>query len=268
MKRRLKMTLLKKAAGKIIYSLGQLLSFIFDIFINLAELIVGVVVGIARGFIAIIGMGGCLLLFLIFGPFGLVAIFNPITILVLLFFIIFPILGKKFISLLKYGKYIITEYLFDLGSYLMDGKGRYSSFSDYGHKYQRMEEERIRKEREERQRQQQREWEERFKQWQGYQNQQGYQNWYGNGNGSYRGQSTYANPMTEFKSKYEKSCNILGIPLDSDKYQVKLAYRKKAKEYHPDINHAPDATRKFQEINDAYEFLSDDNIDRYKGMKS
>jgi len=261
------MTLIKKAAGKIIYSLGQLLSFIFDIFISLVEFVVGLVVGIARGFIAIISMGGCLLLFFIFSPFGLIALFNPITILIILFFIIFPILGKKFISLLKYGKYIITEYLFDLGSYLMDGKGKYRSFTEYGHKYQRMEEERIRKEREERQRKQQNEWEERFRQWQNYQNQQGQQYWNGQRNGNYYNQSTYANPMTEFKSKYEKSCNVLGLPFDSDKYQVKLAFRKKAKEYHPDINHAPDATRRFQEINDAYEFLSDENIERYKGMK-
>ncbi len=59
----------------------------------------------------------------------------------------------------------------------------------------------------------------------------------------------------------------MGLPYDTDKYQVKLAYRKKAKEYHPDINKSPDATAKFQKINEAYEFLSDDNIERYKQMK-
>lgn len=72
--------------------------------------------------------------------------------------------------------------------------------------------------------------------------------------------------MTEFKQKYEKSCDILDLPYDTDKYQVKLAYRKKAKENHPDINRSPDATSKFQEINDAYGFLSDENIERYKRM--
>lgn len=260
------MTLIKKATGKVIYGTGQVFSLIFDLFIGIAELTVNLVIGIARGFAALIGMGGCLILFLLFGPFGLIALFNPITILVILFFIIFPILGQKFISFLKYWRYIITEYLYDLGSYLMDGKGKHKSFSEYGHKYQKMEEERIRKEREKRQQQQQREWEERFRQWQSYQQQQGGQYWQGQGN-YYNGRGTYANPMTEFKEKYEKSCSALGIPYDSDKYQVKLAYRKKAKEYHPDINSSPDATGKFQKINDAYEFLSDENIERYRNMQ-
>ncbi len=260
------MTLIKKAAGKIIYGTGQVLSFIFDLFIGIAEITVGLVIGIARGFAALIGMGGCLILFLLFSPFGLMILFNPITFLVILFFIIFPILGQKFISFLKYWRYIITEYLYDLGSYLMDGKGQHKSFSEYGHKYQKMEEERIRQEREKRQQQQQKEWEERFRQWQSYQRQGNGQYW--QGQGGYTGQQTYANPMTEFKQKYTKSCDILGLPYDTDKYQVKLAYRKKAKEYHPDINKSFDATSKFQQINDAYEFLSDENIERYKSIGS
>ena len=60
--------------------------------------------------------------------------------------------------------------------------------------------------------------------------------------------------------------NLLGLPMDADIYQVKLAYRKKAKEYHPDINRAENATETFQKINDAYEFLSEGNIERYKKL--
>ena len=250
----------KRLAGRIIYSFGQSVSFIFDVLIGIAEVTVGLVAGIARALGALIGMGGCLLILLLATPFGLVLLFNPITLVAIVFFVVFPILGYKFISFLKYGKYIFTEYLFDLGSYLMDGKGEHKSFSEYGHKYQRMEEERIRKERTERQQQQQREWEERFRQWQSYQ-QQGQQQ------GGYYRQQPYENPMTEFKSRYEKSCALLGVPIDTDKYQVKLAYRKKAKEYHPDINQSPDATKKFQEINEAYEFMSDENIQRYNQMR-
>lgn len=59
---------------------------------------------------------------------------------------------------------------------------------------------------------------------------------------------------------------MLGIDYDSDKYQIKLAYRKNAKEYNPDLNKASDATKKFQKINDAYEFLSDANVERYKNI--
>ena len=42
------------------------------------------------------------------------------------------------------------------------------------------------------------------------------------------------------------------------------AYRKLAKKYHPDLNKEPGAKEKFQEINDAYEFLSEENIKKYK----
>jgi DnaJ-domain-containing protein 1 len=264
------MTLIRKGAGKLVYALGQLLSFIFNVLIGIAEFIVNIVVGIARGFAALISMGGCLLIFFLFNP---LILFNPVTIMFVLFVLIFPILGTKFISFLKYWKYIITEYLFDLGNYLMDGKGEHKSFSEYGHKYQSMEEERIRKEREKRQQQQQKEWESRFSQWQNQQQQQQQRGHYSGqyqqgqyGQGQFGG-SQFANPMTEFKSKYKASCDLLGLPYDTDKYEVKLAYRKKAKENHPDINKAADATQKFQKINEAYEFLSDDNIERYKQMK-
>ncbi|MDY0256104.1 DnaJ domain-containing protein [Gudongella oleilytica] len=255
------MRIIKKITGKVIYAFGQFLSAIFDLFIWIAGTAVGLVAGIARAAAALIGMGGCLLIFLLSTPAGLLLLLNPVTLMAIVFFIVFPILGYKFISFLKYLKYIVTEYLFDLGSYLMDGKGQHKSFSEYGHKYQRMEEERISRERAERQQQQQKEWEERFRQWQSYQQQSQQQ-------GGYYRQQPYSNPMTEFRSRYEKACSTLGVGTDTDKYQVKLAYRKKAKEYHPDINHSPDATKRFQEINEAYEFLSDENIERYKQMRN
>src|SRR5699024_3692877 len=141
---------------------------------------------------------------------------------------------------------------------------------EYGNKYRRMEEEKRKEEWRRRQEEEQKEWEERFKQWYEYQNSQGRHTgyggaWWGGQNANY-GNHTYANPISEFKEKYEESCDTLGVPYTADKYEVKLAYRKKAKQYHPDINKAPDATQKFQEINDAYEFLSDENIERYNSL--
>ena len=67
-----------------------------------------------------------------------------------------------------------------------------------------------------------------------------------------------------FKEKYEKAASLLGISTNTDIYEVKLAYRKLAKKYHPDLNKEPGAKEKFQEINDAYEFLSEENIKKYK----
>ena len=39
--------------------------------------------------------------------------------------------------------------------------------------------------------------------------------------------------------------NILGLPLNSSLEEIKKAYRKKARLYHPDINHSPEAKDKF-----------------------
>lgn len=49
--------------------------------------------------------------------------------------------------------------------------------------------------------------------------------------------------------------NVLGIPFDSTVADIKAAYRKKARLYHPDINQDPDAKEKFISATEAYEFL-------------
>jgi len=48
---------------------------------------------------------------------------------------------------------------------------------------------------------------------------------------------------------------ILGLPVNSSVEEIKKAYRKKARLYHPDINPAPDAKDRFISITEAYEFL-------------
>jgi hypothetical protein len=48
---------------------------------------------------------------------------------------------------------------------------------------------------------------------------------------------------------------ILGIPVDSSVEEIKKAYRKKARLYHPDINPSPDAKDLFICVTEAYEFL-------------
>jgi curved DNA-binding protein len=51
--------------------------------------------------------------------------------------------------------------------------------------------------------------------------------------------------------------DILGVRRDASADQVKSAYRKLARKYHPDVNKSPDASTKFQEATEAYEVLSD-----------
>ncbi len=49
----------------------------------------------------------------------------------------------------------------------------------------------------------------------------------------------------------------LGVEKTASDDEIKSAYRRLAKKYHPDLNKEPDAAEKFKEINEAYEVLSD-----------
>ncbi|MFJ7637263.1 molecular chaperone DnaJ [Peribacillus sp. NPDC097206] len=51
---------------------------------------------------------------------------------------------------------------------------------------------------------------------------------------------------------------VLGLSKSASKDEIKKAYRKLSKQYHPDINKADDAADKFKEIKEAYEVLSDE----------
>lgn len=168
---------------------------------------------------------------------------------------------------------MITEFLYEYSDFILqDKKKSFSTFKEYGDRYRRMEEDKRREEWARRQAEQQRMWEERFRQWnqqQGGQGGFGGQGtwWYGQTGSGQQG-GAYTNPAVDFKRQYEESCDLLGVNYQADKYEIKLAYRQKAKEYHPDINKAANATEIFQEINQAYEFLSDANIERYKSLTS
>ncbi|KAK7399567.1 hypothetical protein VNO78_10752 [Psophocarpus tetragonolobus] len=52
--------------------------------------------------------------------------------------------------------------------------------------------------------------------------------------------------------------SILGISRNASKSEIKSAYRKLARSYHPDVNKESGAEQKFKEISNAYEVLSDD----------
>ncbi len=52
--------------------------------------------------------------------------------------------------------------------------------------------------------------------------------------------------------------DILGVGRQASADEIKSSYRKLARQYHPDVNKAPDAQRKFTEVQQAYDVLSDE----------
>jgi len=51
---------------------------------------------------------------------------------------------------------------------------------------------------------------------------------------------------------------ILGVPRNASKEDIKSAYKRLAKQYHPDLNKEANSTEKFKEINEAASVLGDD----------
>jgi curved DNA-binding protein len=50
---------------------------------------------------------------------------------------------------------------------------------------------------------------------------------------------------------------ILGVPRNASQDEIQRAYRKLARQYHPDVNHDPGAEDRFKDVSEAYNVLSD-----------
>lgn len=69
----------------------------------------------------------------------------------------------------------------------------------------------------------------------------------------------------EYKDYYD----ILGVKRDASDAEIKSAYRKLARKFHPDVNKTKEAEAKFKDINEAYEVLGDKNKrQRYDSLGS
>lgn len=67
----------------------------------------------------------------------------------------------------------------------------------------------------------------------------------------------------EYKDYYD----ILGLKREATDAEIKAAYRKMARKFHPDVNKTKEAEKKFKDINEAYEVLSDhDKRQRYDSL--
>ena len=57
--------------------------------------------------------------------------------------------------------------------------------------------------------------------------------------------------------QYKDYYKILGVAREATPEEIRKAYRKLAKQYHPDVSKEPNAEEKYKEINEAYEVLKD-----------
>lgn len=64
--------------------------------------------------------------------------------------------------------------------------------------------------------------------------------------------------------KFQDYYETLGVARDASQDDIKRAYRKLARKYHPDVSKEPDAEAKFKQVAEAYEVLGDaDNRKKY-----
>lgn len=286
---------MKKILGHILNGVGKFIEVFLNIIIFMVELATSFFNGIKQMLAALFLGGGCLLIFFFLNPIVLYSVTRNKYIMTIIFLsLVVPILGVKGVSYLKYIQYMATEYFYDRADYYLHGKKRtFDKISDYGKKYKAHIEELERLRRQKEQEEREKEFEERFNSSFGgtyytfgddinfedlfgeggffdafnrggyYYNQGNYQGNYG-GNQNSSGQNYTG---IGFKQSYEEAIRILGLTTDADKYEIKLKYRQLAKKYHPDLNKEEGAKEMFQKINNAYEFLSDENIERYKRIK-
>ncbi len=284
---------MKKFLGHILNGVGKFIEVFLNIIIFLVQLATSIFDGIKQMIAALFVGGGCLLLLFILNPVVLYSITKNKYIMTILFLsVVVPILGVKGVSYLKYIQYMATEYFYDKADFYLHGKKRtFDKISDYGKKYKaHIEElERLKKQREQEERE--KAFEERFNSAFGgtyytFGEDINFEDLFGEGGffdafnqggyyynqGSFNQQGNYNSQGQNyagigFKNSYEEAIRILGLTTDADKYEIKLKYRQLAKKYHPDLNKEEGAKEMFQKINNAYEFLSDENIERYKRLK-
>lgn len=259
---------MNKFYGNFFKYIGTALDYVFEFLITIFSLLTELSRSFRSLLLSVLFFGGCFVFILLWIPMSFRSSGGVPWSLIISLILIFPIIGSFAVTRLKYVQYMVTEYFYERADYYLLGKDvSYESMGDYGRRYERrMEAERRRKERE------QAAFEEEMfrRQFEAFFNQQnfgGYDDYSGGHGGGYTN-GGYAGASYDggFKEKYEAAIHRLGLDLSADKYEVRLAYKRLAKKYHPDLNPGEDTTKIFQEINAAHDFLTDDAIARYKQM--
>lgn len=263
---------MKELWGNIVYYFAKFLEAFYNIIYKVAEFIVDAADSIKAFFIPVLLLIGfsffafpLMLIFVFSGPgLGLVTIF--------LIVIAISIIGRAGLNAFRKIKYAQIKFLYDYARFYKEGGPKYKSYDFYKKDYDRIQREKIEEElrrEEERRRQRQKAQEE---QWKAFFE----QNFGGYAGGGYSGQQRGYNQggyrpggsgqFSSFKKQYEEACDVLGVPYKSDFDTIKAAYRKLAKKYHPDISNERNAEEMFKKVNNAYDFLSEENVKRYNSM--
>ncbi|MDD7363245.1 MAG: DnaJ domain-containing protein [Peptoniphilus sp.] len=256
-----------KFYGNFFKCVGVVIDYVLEFLITVFSLLTELSRSFRRLLLSILFFGGCFVFLILWIPMSVGSTRGGVPWpLIVLIILVFPLIGSFAITRLKYLQYMATEYFYERADYYLLGKDvTYETMGDYGRRYQRrMEAERRRRE------QAQAEFEEEMfrRQFEQFFNQRSYGDYgsYGGYDGYGGGGYSQSNPTYDggFKEKYEAAIHKLGLDVTADKYEVKLAYKRLAKKYHPDLNPDEDTTKIFQEINAAHDFLTDEAIQRYK----
>lgn len=266
---------MKKIWGYISLGYAYVVKYFFITLIYIFEIVTGLSEGIRAlllplMILMLIGVLIFPLLFIALGSLG-----APMFIVFFLTFII-AYLGRRSLVSLRKVEYASNKYNFAYANDILNDTNIRKTYQEYEQEYidkLRREFERQRqKEEEERRKRQQAEnerWQRIFEEYfrtnggsSGGYNQGGY-NQGGYNQGGYG--SSY-NPFSQFKKQYEDACDVLGVPYNSDFSEIRSKYRILAKKYHPDLSKEKNAEEMFKKINNAFDFLSEENVRRYKNM--
>lgn len=254
---------MNKLYGNFYKYVGTAIDYVLEFFITLFSMLTELFRSFRSLLLSLLFFGGCLFFFIFLIPLSYSSRGGMSWGSIVLLILIFPIIGSFAVSRLKYLQYMVTEFFYERADYYLLGKDiTYDTMGDYGRRYQRKIEEERRRQEEARARMEEEMFRQRFE---AFFNQA---NYYGPGAGDYGGtynQGSYQGAYDGgFKEKYEAAIRRLGVDVNADKYEIRLAYKKLAKKYHPDLNPDKDTTQIFQEINAANDFLNDENIAHYK----